>query len=155
MNLYEFGKLIIQARDGLSVLEFEDEGFVPPQGEALFLDTLNSTGQLSLALESLIMGIMSSHYAQHLNYFDRSAKATIGYFKPYSVPQQYTGLGIVLGIIALHLVLVISILVSFLRSRTFKHWDEDEIRDLGRKHQRDVDGREKPRLLYAQVNSEY
>jgi hypothetical protein len=87
---------------------------------SLFANTLRDTGQLSLAWEAISMTLFSAHYYSNLDFYDLARNATMSFFQPHLIPQQFTGFYAVSGILALHFVLLDLILLAFFTSRTFE-----------------------------------
>jgi len=118
-------------------LEWDHENsFFDPWVETIFINAFRDTGTLSLAWESAVTYVFGSHYASYLSISDVAGNVTVSFFETHEIPRQFRGIGVVLGVITLHLGLLMAVLGVFLRSESFKVGLEDPMRYLGVQSQR-------------------
>jgi hypothetical protein len=118
--------MTIEARSGYGY----DYGWLYPVAEALFMNTLADTKQLSLAWEAIAMALFDAHYSQNLDFFDVEGNATIRVFGQFLVPRQYAGLFAVLSVLGLHFVVMLSVMCTYFRSRSWREWVPEDFRYL-------------------------
>ncbi|KAF3040314.1 hypothetical protein E8E12_007757 [Didymella heteroderae] len=81
---------------------------------SIFQDIIPSTQNPALAFQALFSTMSSSAYYQMLPLFMLEDNATVATSETFSVPVQWTCFGIVMGLLAVHAVLVITAAVLFL-----------------------------------------
>jgi hypothetical protein len=118
--------MTIEARSGYG----SEYGWLHPVAEALFMNTLADTKQLSLAWEAIAMALFDAHYTQNLDFFDVGGNVTMRMFKQFMVPRQYTGLYAVLSVLGLHFLVMLSVLSTYFRSRSWKDWVPEDFKYL-------------------------
>jgi len=93
----------------------------------IFNNTLIDTGRIGLALEAVTSILHADTYYQNMPRFEKVAAGTIKDFVSGQAPRRWLGFGIVVGFMILHLVLVTSVIIVFVRSRSFDNiWKPDE-----------------------------
>jgi hypothetical protein len=120
------GLMTIKQRSGYGY-EF---GWLFPVAEALFMNSLADTGQLSLAWETIAMALFDAHYTQNLDFFDVPGNVTMHAFKEFMVPRQYVGLYAVLSVLALHTLIMLLVLSTYFRSLSWEEWVPEDFKYL-------------------------
>ncbi|KAF4819720.1 hypothetical protein CGCSCA5_v004498 [Colletotrichum siamense] len=82
---------------------------------ALFQDTIQTTGSLPETLQAILFILEQMRYYELLPYFNIASPATFVLAEERLIPMRWVGLEIVVGIIVIHLALLITTIVLFLR----------------------------------------
>lgn len=88
---------------------------VNPQQASTFRDILLNTSRPALAVQAHFTTLTRMAYYDNLPIFDYPGSQLSDFFTPASVPTTYSGFAIVMALIVLHLALVGSLIVMFVR----------------------------------------
>jgi hypothetical protein len=87
---------------------------------ALFINTLRDTGKLVFAIEAVQTLLYASAYYQTMFAFDMEGQATMTLFTLVLVPRLWRGLIVVGSFVALHFILLTSIIWVYVGSQSFR-----------------------------------
>ena len=80
----------------------------------VFQDIIEETGNVALAMQSLFTILTQRSYYDWLSRFDVAAYSEMQFLESHSVPVRWVGLGIVLGLLLVHIVLLVAITAMLL-----------------------------------------
>ena len=86
----------------------------------VFQDTLLLTDNLAIAMQALFAIAYSIAFENTKLFFTHTSDAEMRFFKSHSIPRQYTGFSIVVGILSIHSLLLASIIWRFLGSQSLE-----------------------------------
>lgn len=100
----------------LSKTNMVDQTYAHQTHVDLFQDTLRDTQSPALAVQALLGRIFQMAYYEYLVKLNTKVEATTSFSTTALIPQQWTGLAVVISLVAIHLVMMVTITILFLRS---------------------------------------
>lgn len=86
----------------------------------VFQDTFLLTDHLAIAMQALFAIAYSIAFENTKLFFTQTSDAEMRFFKSHSIPRQYTGFSIVVGILNIHTLLLASIIWRFFGSQSLE-----------------------------------